>query len=622
MTAKKYEEFESVSEIIKRMQENKNQGKNIGPVAKKTTIKRTPVPTTSQRFSAPQKKEPTEPIKMSIYRPRESSDDSLSISELIKREQEKANRKKTEEKKGIISIKEKKYAKEDKKKKIKKPTTKTKEKAKEKTKEKSQKIKQREKKKSIVLPKKKDKNITYIRWTEPKKRNLLSKIIWQSRFARGYFDYLEDDLENGDVTKIDVEKSKVAKKRSGRALYREVQNYEDARDDVTTRKGWRNFKIGLAAVALSATLTGSLFLANEVKQTFVNPDTYTPQIEYVQLATEEQNQIRTAATEFRSEIRDNDGYEFDHLTDLEFEEAYYRISKQEGKMSVGSFKGAMLSSNELSFYDSIVKRAYGEDKFANFSEEQRKDYRQLAYELIPISVNNDKDISFSLRNPIVLDELQARDSAREKGYEIQIKVNNDEKATVANIGRLIHIINTTSVQDFESSSSHNSGITYLEYIVKQALGNETYSELDSKGQRDYLQVAYELLPGTVKDNYIMDPIVVEILNARDAAQQKGYSFGINIEEEMKKDPVAFGKIVDAVSKDRSYMYTGTYTEKQSEMFLDMIAENAIGLTEYKKLDDKTQKDYLQLVYQLLPEKARDLLTDPMTVARSTDGMER
>ena len=123
------------------------------------------------------------------------------------------------------------------------------------------------KKKIASISKQIKKNVAkQTRFTEPKKRNLLSRIILQEKIDRGSFEYVEDYYDT--FLPSEIEDSKNAKKRSEKRLYKEVQAYEDARDDVTVRRGWRAFKIGLATALLAGSLALANHVGNEVKETF------------------------------------------------------------------------------------------------------------------------------------------------------------------------------------------------------------------------------------------------------------------------------------------------------------------------------------------------------------------
>lgn len=343
------------------------------------------------------------------------------------------------------------------------------------------------------------------RYTEPKKRNLLSRIILQQNLASGEYNYIEEDYDT--LSPREIEESKNAKKRGDRWLYKEVQKYEDAKDDVTFRKGWIAFKVGLGAALLAGSLALGNHLGNEVKQA-LNITSPNAVVSLESIDKENKEYYDNIAEEFADKVRANDGYEFDYLSDDEFLDGYLRILNKESKMVENSFRGAFYNFADQEMLDTIVTRAFGEEEYASFSEEQKRDYRQLAFELLPTAlpeIFGEKNLY--IRNPIVCDELQAKNDAKDKGYKISLVVNGDKKDTVKAIGKLIHIRNILKAVDFQVATT-NDGQDILEDMVKQALG-EQYETVSEKDLRDYKQIAYELLPEEAKQNYIKDPIEVE-----------------------------------------------------------------------------------------------------------------
>lgn len=105
-------------------------------------------------------------------------------------------------------------------------------------------------------------NIRYLRLTEPKeKRNLLSRIRNRVRYDKGGFDYIEENIQNGYITPETIASGEVTKRE-----WKELQRYEDAREDVSIKKGWGRFKAILAAVAISASLIACKTVYDDVKE--------------------------------------------------------------------------------------------------------------------------------------------------------------------------------------------------------------------------------------------------------------------------------------------------------------------------------------------------------------------
>lgn len=365
--------------------------------------------------------------------------------------------------------------------------------------------KKKKQKRIASISKQIEKNLFHkTRYTEPKKRNLLSRIILQSRLEKGYYEYIEDDYDH--IILKELEESKNAKKRSDRSFYKEVQEYEDAKEDVTTRKGWIRFKIGLAAVLLAGSFALGNYVSNEVSKTLssINPTTTVETMD-----DEERVNFEEVVKSFVENVKQNSGYEFDYLSDEELQNGYLRIIETEKKLPEGKVINAFYSFKDQDLLDELVKESFDEGIYDSFSDKQKRDYRQLAFELLPIAQpRNFGEKNLYIRNPIVYDELQTKNAAKEKGYIYTIVVNNDEKENVKNIGRIIHIRNLLDESDYISASNENGGQDFLDNIVKQVIG-EGFENLSSKEQRDYKQIAYELLPDEAKENYIKDPIDFE-----------------------------------------------------------------------------------------------------------------
>ncbi len=66
--------------------------------------------------------------------------------------------------------------------------------------------------------------ISQRRYTDPKKRLLLNRILLRIDYNNGGFKDLEEAYRNGEITAEDIEESKNGKTRKDRSLYKEVQN--------------------------------------------------------------------------------------------------------------------------------------------------------------------------------------------------------------------------------------------------------------------------------------------------------------------------------------------------------------------------------------------------------------
>ena len=344
------------------------------------------------------------------------------------------------------------------------------------------------------------------RFTEPKKRGLLSRIILQERLARYGFDYIEDEYKY--LTQEEVNASKNATKRRDKRLYKEVQAYEDATDDVTMRKGWLAFKVSLAVALLAGTV---VIAANTMKDFKDQMASQNPTI----VTEENYDKYKEDALDFVQKVRDEQGYGFVSLTEDEITDAYAKVLQHEKTMHDNQFKNAMLHDQEL--LDKIVRRVY-ENEYETFSDEEKRDYRQLAYCIIDVAKPNlSVEGNMYIRNPIVCDTVEVRNSAKAKGYKMGLYANTDDGIHIKNIGRIITNLRLLEEADYIAASEVNEGQDFLEQIVKDALG-EGYQNMNPNELKDYKQLVYEMLPDYAKEEYITDPIDI-------ALRYNGYEIG-------------------------------------------------------------------------------------------------
>lgn len=456
--------------------------------------------------------------------PEKRPEEKVQKPEQSKVEPKKAEPKKTEPKKS-----EPKKATE--KKNIKKPVTK-KVTTVDKKKEKQPKPKKEtwaEKRRIKKISKKISKNLAHeLRYTEPKKRNLLARIILQEKYNKGYLDYIGDEIDNLYINQRDVDESKNAKKRRDRRLYKEVQAYEDAVEDVTVRRGWLAFKVGLAASALA----GIIALGNYTykQMSFIGDIFNPPQNQIVsvyEMNEEEQAHLVSIAQSLRQSTIEADGYHFDHLTDMQIADGYNRMINYEKKMTENQFSSASMkiaTDGDQALLDRIVRESFGEETYNAFSEQQRRDYKQLAFELLPTSLPDlfGERISY-IRNPIIMEHLEARNNAIAKGYKMSLRVNNDEKETVRNLGTLKHMLSEmTGSEYFAATSGENGQQQFFDEVLREVLGEEGYANLSRSDKRDYEQLIYEWSTPEGKQ-FMKDPIAIE--NEERFAQSGGYEIG-------------------------------------------------------------------------------------------------
>lgn len=367
--------------------------------------------------------------------------------------------------------------------------------------------KKKKQKRIASISKQIEKNLFHkTRYTEPKKRNLLTRIILQHALDKGLYEDIEEDYDF--ISEKEIEMSKNAKKRSERRFYKEVQEYEDAKDDVKLRKGWKAFKIGLAASLLAGSLALAGHIGGEIKNTISNPANN----EVVTIETLDENDramYEANLEKFLEKVKEKDGYVFANLDDTEILDGYLRILNEEKGMAFNEFKNSLNGLKDQENLEKIVKDSFGEERYNSFSEEQKRDYRQLAYELLPLALPGLWEEGYSyVRNPISTDVVKAKNSAREKGYEIKLIVSSDYPERIKAVGNILYLENNLKLEDYQSINSIEESQKFLEEILTKSLG-ENSENISEKDLRDYKQIAYELLPEEVKENYVKDPIELE-----------------------------------------------------------------------------------------------------------------
>ena len=341
-----------------------------------------------------------------------------------------------------------------------------------------------------------------LRYTEGKKRNLLSRIILQERLAKGRYDDLEQDIEEGYITQDDVNASKLGKKWSEKRLYKQVQAYEDAKGDVSVRKGWKKFKFSLAGVALAGVIALSTYAYNEIKNSLEDLETANRIVSIQELDEHERSIFETKAQKVRREIIEKDGYYFNSISEDEFNDGFYRILSYEKKMNEYELKNTIhnfTKDGNQQLLDKIVKESF-EGEYADFSEDKKRDYKQLAFELFSYSHPEEK---YYIRNPMVMEQLSLEKDLKKRGYQMELIVSGDE-----NIRYLGNIRNEIqNLTEINYNSYKHSQKEFFEDILESVFG-EKLENLKDKEKRDYIQIIYELLPDNAK-KHIKDPIEME-----------------------------------------------------------------------------------------------------------------
>ena len=235
------------------------------------------------------------------------------------------------------------------------------------------------------------------RLTTPKKRGIIGRLINRKRYESNSISVraLENAYLSGKISKEDVEQSKNGETWRDRELYRKVQNYEDAAEDIAIKRGWVSFKAGLLTVLLVASMNMAHRVEKEVQAW--REDSH--RVVTIHNANEEE---RTSAMTRILLLEESTEYEFEHLSNEELMDAALRIPVVERKIPEGYFRGAMNSMKDQELLDEILEKTYG-DELNNFTSEQKRDLKQLAYEFL-----NDDVKGYYVRDPMVVEEIAKR----------------------------------------------------------------------------------------------------------------------------------------------------------------------------------------------------------------------
>lgn len=265
-------------------------------------------------------------------------------------------------------------------------------------------IKSKEKtKKKISKPKTKKKTKNY-RYTAPKERGVVARIINRMKYEHEWYEDVEDYLYDNYYVHEELEESRTAEKRRDQRLYKRVQAYEDARDDITMKKAFIGMKITAVATLLAATGFSANLLVNQVNDIVNNSGYVSQEREKPTLANANEGQIQYAENVL-SKIE----YEFKYLSHTELLDTVIRSSSGASKITENKARGAckdFLNFSDQKLLETILEEAY-EDDYSGFSEEKKVELKQLVYEMI------DENARVWIRSPIKVAELNAKKAAED-----------------------------------------------------------------------------------------------------------------------------------------------------------------------------------------------------------------
>lgn len=265
---------------------------------------------------------------------------------------------------------------------------------------KKQQSKKKKVKKKINKPQK-DEEYFKLRYTAPKERGIVARIINRMKYENGWYEDIEDYLDDeNNFVWDDMEWSKNAEKRRDRRLYKRVQAYEDAEDDIAMKKAFLTAKV-TAAAALLATLGLSVnFLYNEVND-LINNSSYVAQAqEKSTLANANSGQI-----EYAERLLAKLDYNFEYLSHQELLDTIIRVGSKPSKITESRAMATIKNATEYAdqkLLEEIIKEAY--EEYDSFEEEKKQEFNQVVYEML-----ND-DVKIWIRSPQKVAELKQKDT--------------------------------------------------------------------------------------------------------------------------------------------------------------------------------------------------------------------
>ncbi len=237
------------------------------------------------------------------------------------------------------------------------------------------------------------------RLTEPKKRGLLGRIILQIKYSSGSYEFIEDAYKKGIFTREGMAFYKDAEDEIDRENYKEVQEYEDAANDVSVRRGWTAFRLGLATTLLAGAISFSKNVIQDVKNSA--PVKSDKEITIESISEEQFEAIKKEI----GEIKTSSNYDFKNLTEEEQVLAALKIRVIEKGLPAKTFERELLRIRDQEFLNEILQKTFLEE-YNEYSNEKIQDLKKLAFELLP-----DEKQKF-VRDPQVLIELEQKPNAK------------------------------------------------------------------------------------------------------------------------------------------------------------------------------------------------------------------
>lgn len=256
-------------------------------------------------------------------------------------------------------------------------------------------------KKKISKPKKGDEYFK-LRYTAPKERGIIARIINRMKYENGWYDDIEDYLNDEDnFVWDDIEWSKNSEKRREQRLYKRVQAYEDAEDDIAMKKAFITVKVTNVAALIAALGLSINFLYNEVYD-LINNSSYVAQAtEKSTLANANEGQI-----EYAERMIAKIDYDFKYLSHSELLDTIIRVGSKPSKITENRAMATIKNAGEYAdqkLLEEIIKESY-EEEYDGFGEEKKQELNQVVYEML-----ND-DVKIWIRSPQKVAELKQKDT--------------------------------------------------------------------------------------------------------------------------------------------------------------------------------------------------------------------
>ena len=178
-------------------------------------------------------------------------------------------------------------------------------------------------KRKISKPKKETEYFE-LRYTAPKERSIVARIINRMKYESGWYEDIEKYLydERNEVFD-DIEWAKNAVKRRDRSLYKRVQAYEDAEDDISMKKAFITVKVTAAAALLVTAGFAVNLLCNQVND-LMNGSFYSaPAKVKSTLANANEGQI-----EYARRLLAKIDYNFEYLSNDELLDTIIRVGSE------------------------------------------------------------------------------------------------------------------------------------------------------------------------------------------------------------------------------------------------------------------------------------------------------